>query len=67
MKKDRKAKIEWTLREARKVAGDNGYMPAAQAWERLCEQLEVMIKPEARPPRFKGLLDAIWKAATNES
>lgn len=63
MKKgDRKTRIEVTARKANELCG----IEAAVAWRRLCSQLEWMAEPEARPPRFNGLLRAIWAAATNE-
>lgn len=63
MKKgDRKTRIELTVRQARKLSG----LEAALAWDRLWTQLEAMCEPEARAPRFNGLLRAIWAAATNE-
>ena len=62
--KDRKTKIEQTLRQAEIVAVDKE--ESAKAWNRLCRELENMSAPEARPPRFAGLLRAIWTAATNE-
>jgi len=61
---DRKTKVEAVLRNAQHIAG---YEKEAQAaWCRLCRELQAMIEPEARMPRFKGLLRAIWTAATNE-
>lgn len=35
-----------------------------EAWLRLCNELKAMSHPEARPPRFNRLLNAIWIAAT---
>ena len=62
--KDRKGKIENVIRQAVKLEIDEHEM--ALAWHRLCVELEHMAEPEARPPRFNRLLDAIWIAATNE-
>lgn len=39
---------------------------AANAWHRLMSELVAMSEPEARSPRFSGLLRSIWAAATNE-
>lgn len=62
--KDRKAKIELVLREARKA---NAFRDeSATAWDRLCRELEHMVDPDARPPRFHGLLHALWIAASND-
>lgn len=64
MKKgDRKTRIEETLKAALDLRDDE----AAYAWGRLAVQLDFMCSVEARPPRFNGLLRAIWIAATNES
>lgn len=60
--KDRKEKIEQVLAKAKEL----DFCDAADAWERLCVELEAMTEPEARPPRFAGLLRAVWVAATNE-
>lgn len=63
MKKgDRKTRIELTVGQAQKLSG----FDAAVAWRQLWKNLEGMCEPEARPPRFNGLLRAIWAAATNE-
>ena len=61
---DRKTAIERTLKQAMKLHGDDH--ESASAWMRLCRELEAMAEPEARMPRFNGLLRAIWSAATNE-
>jgi hypothetical protein len=61
--KDRKDEIELVLAQAQKLIGDP---EASVAWHRLCRELEGMTQPEARPPRFAGLLRSIWIAATNE-
>lgn len=60
---DRKNAIEMTLSEANKL---NGHLESGLAWQRLCNELQTMCEPEARPPRFNALLRAIWVAATNE-
>lgn len=60
--KDRKTQIEQTLIQAQKLEGRE----AEQAWYRLCRELSFMSEPEARPPRFAGLLRSVWAAATNE-
>lgn len=60
--KDRKDKIEQTLVQAQKLDG----LEAIQAWRRLCRELEHMTQPEARMPRFNGLLHAVWIAASND-
>lgn len=61
---DRKDKIEMVLKPARFCGTDT--QEAAQAWLRLVRELEFMTEPEARQPRFKGLLNAINIAATND-
>lgn len=61
--KDRKTKVEQVVMQANALIGTKG---AALAWIRLCNELEFMIEPEARMPRFNGLLRAVWVAATNE-
>lgn len=61
--KDRKERIEQVLAQARKAIGAE---EAALSWQRLCRELEFMTEPEARMPRFAGLLRAVWVAATNE-
>lgn len=60
--KDRKSKVEQVLRQARKLEG----IEAVYAWRRLCRELENMTHPEARMPRFNGLLHACWIAASND-
>jgi len=60
--KDRKSKIELVQSQAAKLADSD----AAHAWYRLCNELAYLTDPESRPPRFNGLLRAIWVAATNE-
>ncbi len=60
---DRKGEIEQVLKQARKNLGTD---ESSFAWHRLCRELANMTEPEARMPRFKGLLRAIWVAATNE-
>lgn len=62
--KTRKDQVEQVLKQANKIAHDAH--ETSQAWLRLCRALEGMIEPEARMPRFKELLDAVWVAATNE-
>lgn len=67
--KDRKDKIEQVLKQALKV--DSGPSPQrdaeiVQAWRRLCRELGHMTHPEARMPRFNGLLHAVWIAASND-
>lgn len=63
MKKgDRKARIEVTVRNMAFLDGPQ----SKAAWRRLVHNLTAMTEPEARPPRFNGLLRAIWAAATNE-
>jgi len=58
----RKDKIELVLNQSQKLYGND----AAQAWRRLCRELEFMTEPESRMPRFKGLLHALWIAASND-
>ena len=62
--KDRKDKIEQVLKQAQKA--DVTPEEAQRAWHRLCRELSHMTEPEARMPRFNGLLRSIWVAATNE-
>jgi len=62
--KDRKDKIEQVLKEVQK--SDVTPEEAQRAWHRLCRELGNMAEPEARMPRFNGLLRSIWVAATNE-
>ncbi len=62
---NRKDKIEQVLAQARKI-DDGTDAEVVQAWRRLCRELEFMTLPESRPPRFAGLLRAVWVAATNE-
>lgn len=61
---DRKTKIEQTLAEAQKICRDSN--ETRQAWLRLCRELEFMAEPEARMPRFRQLLHAIWIAASGD-
>jgi hypothetical protein len=61
---DRKTKIEQTLAQAQKLSLD--YNETRQAWCRLCRELEFMSDPEAKTPRFNGLLHAIWIASTGD-
>lgn len=60
---DRKEQIEQVLTQARNQGDAEG---AAMAWDRLCRELEFMTLAESKPPRFAGLLRAVWVAATNE-
>lgn len=60
---ERKERIEMVLVQAQKAVGTE---EAALAWQRLCRELEFLTEPEARMPRFSGLLRAVWVAATNE-
>jgi len=60
--KDRKDKVELVLRQAQKLDG----LEAIQAWRRLTRELGHMADPEARMPRFNGLLHAVWIAASND-
>lgn len=62
MKSDRKTKIEAVVRAISAVSQED----TRYAWNRLCNELEHMAEPDARPPRFNRLLRAIWVAATNE-
>lgn len=62
-RKDRKTQIEQAVFASNALVGTG---EAAVAWNRLCNELEAMTQPEARPPRFDALLRAIWVAATNE-
>lgn len=55
----RKDKIEKVLRRAEK----HDSIGSAEAWRRLCRELENMTHPEARTPKFKDLLRCLWKAA----
>jgi hypothetical protein len=59
---DRKDRVEMVLAKAQRLGGDE----AAQAWGRLCRELGNMAHPEARMPRFNGLLHACWIAASND-
>jgi nitrate reductase alpha subunit len=59
---NRKDKIELVLAQAQKVDGTE----AIQAWRRLQRELGHMTHPEARMPRFKQLLHAVWIAASND-
>jgi len=59
---DRKDRVEMVLAESEKLHGDE----AAQAWMRLRRELRAMVHPESRMPRFKGLLHAVWIAASND-
>lgn len=61
-KQDRKEKIELVLTQALNLDGDD----AVQAWRRLCRELDNMTHAESRPPRFNGLLHAVWIAASND-
>jgi hypothetical protein len=61
---DRKTRIEQTLRKVQDIAGDSN--ETRQAWFRLARELEFMTDPEARMPRFRALLHAIWIAATGD-
>lgn len=62
MKKgDRKTRIEVTVDHM----GPMTHHEAALAWERLRLKLDAMTEPTARPPRFNGLLMAIYSAASN--
>ena len=61
---DRKTAIESTLKAMRKVSGHPN--DCQQAWLRLVREMEFMADPEARMPRFKGLMHAVWIAATND-
>ncbi len=60
--RDRKDKLEMLLSQAEKLDGTE----AIQAWRRLCRELGHMTHPEARMPRFHGLLHAVWIAASND-
>jgi len=60
--KDRKQKIETVLVQAEMIDGAE----ALQAWRRLCRELGHMAHPEARMPRFNGLLHSLWIAASND-
>ena len=61
---DRKTAIESVLRQARKVGSSDREM--CQAWLRLIRELEFMTDPEAKMPRFNGLMHSLWIAATND-
>lgn len=63
-KQDRKDKVEVVLKAARNIA--HAPLETNQAWLRLCRELDFMVQPEARMPRFNTLLNAVWIAATNE-
>jgi len=58
----RKDEIELVLNQSQKLDGDD----AIQAWRRLCRELGHMTHPESRMPKFKGLLHALWIAASND-
>lgn len=62
---DRKTKVEQVVKAANKLNSNSWATDAA--WKRLCKELEAMVEPEARMPRFTPLLNAIWRAATNET
>lgn len=59
---DRKDRLENVLKQAERLDGTE----AIQAWRRLCRELSAMTEPEARMPRFNGLLHALWIAASND-
>lgn len=61
-KRDRKDRLEMVLVQAQKLDG----LEAIQAWRRLCREIEHMTEPEARMPRFNGLLDGLWIASSND-
>ena len=61
--KDRKEAIDLVILQAENLAGTS---EASLAWNRLCREMRSLSDPEARPPRFAGLLRAVWIAATNE-
>lgn len=63
-RQDRKDKIETVLAQAEKLYLSDSEM--VQAWLRLCRELGHMAHPEARMPRFNGLLHAVWIAASND-
>lgn len=60
--KNRKDALDLVLTQAQKLDGTE----AVQAWRRLCRELGHMTHPEARMPRFAGLLHACWIAASND-
>jgi len=62
--KDRKDKIEMVLVQSGKFGGIEE--EEVQAWRRLCRELNHLIDPEARMPRFNELLHAVWIAASND-
>jgi len=62
--KDRKDRLELVLKQALKAKGCED--EEVQAWRRLCRELCHMTDPEAKMPRFNGLLHAIWVAASND-
>lgn len=62
--KDRKERVEFVLAQAQKLDGNDAEI--VQAWRRLCRELSHMTHPESRMPRFNGLLNAVWIAATND-
>lgn len=61
---DRKDKIEQVIQQLSGRAESE--TESLVTCQRLCKELENMVHPEARMPRFNGLLRAIWAAATNE-
>lgn len=60
---DRKTRVDYVHAQAVRLSG----CEASAAWNRLVIELQAMTEPEARMPRFNPLLNAIWRAATNES
>jgi hypothetical protein len=62
MSMTRKDEIDLVLAQSQKLDDDE----VVQAWRRLCRELEFMTDAEARMPRFKGLLHALWIAASND-
>lgn len=61
---DRKTAIENTLRQLDKTAVSQH--ECEQIAMRLKRELEFLCEPEARMPRFKGLLNAVWIAVSND-
>lgn len=60
----RKDEIEKVVRNGKRILISTG--ESALAWRRFMDELEAMTEPEARNPKFAGILRAIWAAATNE-
>lgn len=61
---DRKTIIEHIIAHARRVSADP--QECQQVVLRLIREMESMVEPEAKMPRFKALLNAVWISIANE-